>query len=107
VRPGARRLKACHATVQGYACYRTPQYLGPVVRVVDLPCRQSLHSAGAYRLVVPPFILSTIGTRAFPVASPRIWNSLHADITLAHSMSTFCQQLKTYLFQQSFTHLYV
>jgi len=60
-----------------------PEYLGTVVRVADLSGRQSLHSAGTgtNRLVVPPFKLSTIGTRAFPVASPRVWNSLPADIT--------------------------
>jgi len=40
----------------------TPEYLGPVVRVADLPGRQSLRSAGNNRLVVPPFKLSTIGT---------------------------------------------
>jgi len=45
-----------------------PKYLGPVVHVADLPGRQSLCSAGTNHLVVPPFKLSTIGTRAFPVA---------------------------------------
>jgi len=44
-----------------------PEYLGPVVRVVDLSGRQSLCSAGTNRLVVPPLKLS-IGTRAFPAA---------------------------------------
>jgi len=81
-----------------------PEYLGPVVCVAYLPGRQSLRSAGTNRLVVPPFKLSTIGTRAFPVASPRVWNSLPADITSAPSLSTFRQRLKTHLFRQSFTH---
>jgi len=85
----------------------SPKYLGPVVRVANLPGRQSLRSAGTNRLVVPPFKLSTISTRAFPVASPRVWNSLPADITLAPSLSTFRQRLKTHLFRQSFTHLTV
>jgi len=57
-----------------------PEYMGPVVCVADLPSRQSLRSAGTNRLVVPPFKLSKIGTLAFPVASPRVWNSLPADI---------------------------
>jgi len=70
-----------------------PEYLGPVVRVADLPGRQSLRSAGTNRLVVPPFKLSTIGTRAFPVASPRVGNSLPADITSAPSLSAFRQRL--------------
>jgi len=84
-----------------------PEYLGPVVRVANLPGRQSLRSAGTKRLVVPPFKLSTIGTRAFPVDGPRVWNSLPADITSAPSLSTFRQRLKTYLFRQSFPHLTV
>jgi len=41
----------------------TPEYLGSVVRVANLPGRQSLRSAGTNRLVVPPFKLSTIGGR--------------------------------------------
>jgi len=32
-----------------------PEYLGPVVRVANLPGRQSLRFAGTNRLVVPPF----------------------------------------------------
>jgi len=49
-----------------------PEYLGPVVHVANLPGQQSIRSAGTNRLVVPPFKLSTIGTQAFPVASPRV-----------------------------------
>jgi len=79
-----------------------PEYFGPVVRVAYLPGRQSLHSAGTNRLVVPLFKLSTISTQAFPVANPRVWNSLPADITSAPLLSTFRQRLKTYLFRQSF-----
>jgi len=84
-----------------------PEYLRPVVRVTDLPGQQSFHSAGTNRLVVLPLKLSTIGTQAFPVASPRVWNSLPADIKSAPLLLTFRQQLKTYLFRQSFTHLTV
>jgi hypothetical protein len=47
----------------------TPDYLGPVVRVADLPGRRAFCSAGTNRLVVPPFKLSTIG-RAFQVLKP-------------------------------------
>jgi len=57
-----------------------PEYLGPVFRVADLSGRQPLRSAGTNRLVVlvPSFKLSTIDTRAFTVANPRVWNS-HAS----------------------------
>ena len=80
----------------------TPDYLGPVVRVADLPGRRAFCSAGTNRLVVPPFKLSTIG-RAFP--GPQAWNSLPEDVTSAPSLSTFRQRLKTYLFRLLFPHL--
>ena len=38
----------------------------------DLPGRQALRSASTNRLVVPPYKLSTIGSRAFPVAGPHL-----------------------------------
>ena len=82
-----------------------PEYLGPVVRFTDLPGRQALRSADTNRLVVPPFKLSTIGRRAFPVAGPQIWNDLPDDITSLHSLPAFRRKLKTYLFTRSFPNL--
>ena len=79
-----------------------PQYLGPVVRVADLPGRQALRSASTNRLVLPPIKLSTIGSRAFPVAGPQLWNSLPENITSAPPLLTFRKRLKTHLFKQSF-----
>ena len=81
-----------------------PKYLGPLVRVADLPGRQALRSASTNRLVVPPYTLSTIGSRAFPVAGPHLWNSLTEEITSASSLLTFRKRFKTYLSRQSFPH---
>jgi len=39
-----------------------PHYMGPLVRVSDLPGRRCHRSASTNRLVVPPFKLSTIGS---------------------------------------------
>ena len=72
-----------------------PKYLGPLVRVADLPVRQALRSASTNRLVVPPYKLSTIGSRAFPVAGPHLWNSLTEETTSASSLLTFRKRLKT------------
>jgi len=80
----------------------TPSYLGPFVLVADLPGRRALHSAGSIRLVVPLVKLSTVGSRAFSGAAPKLWNSLPDDIVLADSLSTFRRQLKHYLYQQSY-----
>ena len=53
-----------------------PRYLGPLVRVADLPGRHALRSTGTNCLVVPSVKLSTVGSRAFPVAGPQVWNGL-------------------------------
>ena len=45
-----------------------PGYLGPFTRVADLPSRQWMRSIGNNRLVVPISRLSTVGSRALPVA---------------------------------------
>ena len=74
-------LKVLHGTAS--------KYLGPVVRVADLPGRQTLCSASTNRLVVPPFKLSTISSRAFPMAGSQLWKSLPEDITSAPSLLTF------------------
>ena len=47
-------------------CGIAPRYLGPLNRVADVSGRRSLRSSGTNRLVVPPFRLSTVGSRAFP-----------------------------------------
>jgi len=54
------------------------------------------------RLVVPPVRLSTVGSRAFAVAAPHIWNRLPTDVVAANSLSTFRRLLKRFLFRQSY-----
>jgi len=49
-----------------------PWYLGPLVPVADLQGRRTLRSAGTNRLVVPSIRLSTVGSRTFSVAAPRV-----------------------------------
>jgi len=77
-----------------------PRYLGPLTRVADLPGRCALCSAGTNRHHIPPVRLSTVGTRAFSVAGPSIWNNVPEDITSAETLYTFCHRLKTHLFQR-------
>jgi len=78
-----------------------PRYLGPLTRVDDLPGRRTLRSTNAYRLVVPPVKLSTVGSRAFAVAPPHIWNTLPTDVVAASSLST----VKLFLFKHSYPHI--
>jgi len=50
-------------------------------------------------LDVLSFHLPTVGSRVFPTAGVKVWNSLPDDVTSAPSLSTFQHHLKTYLFR--------
>jgi len=75
----------------------TPQYLGPLTRVADIPGRRALRSACTDRLEVPYFKLPTIGGRAFPVAASQIWKSLPDTVVSASTLRSFQHQLKTFI----------
>ena len=79
-----------------------PRYLGPLIRVDDLPGRRPLRSTNINRLVVPQVKLSTVSSRAFAVAAADIWNRLPTDVVAANSLSTFRRLLKRFLFRQSY-----
>ena len=83
----------------------TPRYLGPLVAVADQPGRRALRSASTSRLVIPPIKLSTVGSRAFPVAAAQVWNSLPETVISSSSLQSFRRQLKIRLFQLSYLHL--
>jgi len=57
------------------------------------------------RLVIPPIKLSTVGSRAFPVAAAQVWNGLPEAVISSSSLQSFRRQLKTHLFQLSYPHL--
>jgi len=50
---------------------------------------------------IAPVKLSTVGSRAFPVATAQLWNNLPDDVISADSLSTFSYQLKRCPFQWS------
>ena len=83
-------------------CGMATRYLGPLNRVADVSGRCSLRSSGTNRLVVPPFRLSTVGSRAFPVGAAKIWNALPDSLVSMTSVQTFRCHLKAFLFQRSF-----
>jgi len=78
----------------------TRRYVDPLVHVSDLPGRRRIHSASTDRLVVPPFKLSTIGSRTYNVAAARTWNGLPEDVTSSPTLPAFPKRLKTHLFRQ-------
>jgi len=75
-----------------------PRYLGPLVAVADLHGRSALRSANTSRLVIPPIKLSTVGSRAFPVAAAHVWNGRPEAVISSSSLQSFRRQLKTHLF---------
>ena len=79
-----------------------PSYLGPFTYVADLPSRRGLRSSCSDCLVQPPVHRSTVGSRAFSVAGPPVWNCLPQEITSAPSLTTFRNRLKTFLFTESY-----
>jgi len=78
-----------------------PRYLGPLTSAADVPGQWALRSAGTNRLVVPPVRLTTVGSRAFPVAAAQMWNSLPEHIVSAPTLQSFRRHVKTFSLQQS------
>jgi len=84
----------------------SPWWRTAVPEAVHLYCwcpgRRALRSTGTNRLVVPPVRLSTVWSRAFPVAAVQIWNSPLEHIVSAPTLQSFRRHLKQILLQQSF-----
>jgi len=70
--------------------------------VSDLPDWRRLRFASTDCLVLPPFKLSTIGSRTFNVAAARTWNGLPEDVKSSPTLPAFGERLKTHLFHQSY-----
>jgi len=82
-----------------------PQYLRQFVRVADVPSHHRLRGPTSDDLIVPAVRLTSIGSRAFPVAGARIWNTLPIRVTSASSLTAFKLHLKLHLFSFSFPGL--
>ena len=72
-----------------------PPYLASTLHTRD-PVRD-LRSANL-DLLHQPFSSSVIGSRAFHVAAPTIWNKIPLNIRHSPSLSSFRRHLKTHLF---------
>jgi len=58
------------------------------------------------QLDVPSFRLPTVGSRVFPIAGAKVWNSLPDDVTSTPSLSTFRRHLKIHLFRCCYNTLW-
>ena len=87
--------------VLAYRCLRgtaSSYVAASFLRTSDVDTRRRLRSANSATLVVPSTRRTTLGDRAFPVASARAWNSLPSSIRNAPSLMTFRRDLKTTFF---------
>ena len=49
-----------------------------------------------------PSVKANVGTRAFSVAAPTLWNSLRVSVKSVGNITTFCRKLKTHLFKLAY-----
>ena len=75
--------------------FDSPNYLACLLKPY-LPAR-ALHSHGQ-RLLTRPRVKTCIGSRAFRVAAPSVWNSLPLHVRSTPSIDIFRRELKTHLF---------
>ena len=83
-----------------YKCRQdvAPPYLADeLCQPADTEARCRLRSASASSLIVRRTRLSTVGDQAFPLAAPRIWNSLPQHVTSAPSQSAQDSSLQALL----------
>jgi len=83
-------------------------YYAPRSRLYAIqPVQRTRWSSSTLQLLVPPYRLTTIGRRSFPVAASIVWNSLPVYRQSSQSLFTFRQRSKTCLFQQSFPDIVI
>ena len=76
-----------------------PPYLASLLHFSNVP--RQLGSSTSQQLSIPRTKLN-LGTRAFSVAAPIIWNELPTTLKSCESLASFRKNLKTYLFKISF-----
>ena len=92
------KFKLCSLTYQALTSGQ-PVYIRNMLQ----PSRKvrTLRSSDLDQLNVPR-VRTTIGSRAFSVAAPRLWNELPLEIRCAKTQFSFRKKLKTYFFGQAF-----
>jgi len=69
----------------------------------DVGLRRSLRSASTSTLVIPFTRRTMLGDRAFSVSAAQAWNTLPSSVRSAPSLLQFRHDLKTALFQSSYS----
>ena len=92
------KFKLCSLTYQALTSGQ-PVYIRNMLQ----PSRKvrTLRSSDLDQLNVPR-VRTAVGSRAFSVAAPRLWNELPLEFRSAKTQISFRKKLKTYLFGQAF-----
>ena len=101
--PGRIQFRLC---VLAYHCLNgmATSYLAETLHLTaDVGSRRRLRSVSTSTLVVPSTRRTTLHDRAFPVAAARAWNALPPSVRSAPSLLQFRRDLKTSLFQSSYS----
>ena len=77
-----------------------PSYLCDLIKYRSVS--RDLRSLNDVLLDVPR-CKSSIGSRAFVVSAPKLWNNLPSDVRTCTSLTSFKTKLKTYLFSDAFS----
>ena len=93
------RFKILSLTYKILQQQQQPTYLQPLLSRY-IPSR-SLRSGEQMQLVIPR-TNTRIGTRAFSVAAPTIWNSLPLNVRDVATLGTFQLHLKTHFFSSAY-----
>ena len=100
---GADQLQAGSPCL--YKCRQgvAPAYLADELwQSADTEARRRLRSASSSSTIVRRTQLSIVSNRSFPVAAPRVWNSLPQHVTSEPSLAFFHSHLKIHLFRHCF-----
>ena len=84
-----------------YKCIhgRAPSYIQNLLQVRGT--QRTLRQSNAVQLH-QPINKRRVGSQAFGIAAPRLWNALPTDIKQARTIITYKKLLKTHLFRQSY-----
>ena len=92
------KFKLCSLTYQALNSVQ-PVYIRNMLQ----PSRKvrTLRSSNLDQLNAPR-VRTALGSRAFPVAAPRLWNKLPLEIRSAKTQISFCKKLKTFFLVRLF-----
>ena len=91
-------FKMCTVTYQALSS-KQPSYLHTLLTPIRKPIQ--LRSSTSDLLFVPK-VNTNMGTRAFAVGAPTLWNMLHSSVKSVENIAKFRRHLKTYLYNLAY-----